>query len=271
MKTKIMKSTMVLFAATMILFGFMKRANSQDLSALPFLSEKSLPIKMISHENLSDGALDAIKKIQAPFGLRINEPVHDEDLKNLIGLTSLKQLTLMNCSNITDVGLQYLSELKNLDYLSLSFSFRITDAGLKHLTKLSELQNFYLLFFSKISDEGIAFLKDLPKLRVLVLEDCKLTSAAILPISEMKKLTILYLSCSETFNFTEKDIQQIGTAPELRVLRLNNCAEITSEILEKHLPLNKMTCLMLSNCKKISETDVEKLKAAWPKCIILIR
>ena len=89
-------------------------------------------------------------------------------------LTSLQQLDLSGCGQITDEGVSSLSSLTSLQQLDLSHCTQITDAGVSALTSLTSLQQLNLSNCKQITSEGVfSALSSLPALWVLNVSNCK--------------------------------------------------------------------------------------------------
>jgi hypothetical protein len=64
--------------------------------------------------------------------------IEDEDLKHLLGLSKLRDLSLEQCSRLTSEGLSKLAALPNLEVLNLKQT-RLDDDGLIALSKAPKL------------------------------------------------------------------------------------------------------------------------------------
>jgi len=98
-----------------------------------------------------------------------------EGLSNLCGLTKLKWLSLKDCKNIDDWGLDKISsEFPELEHLDISGCEKITERGLESLYRMSNLKKLIATNYNK----SIAF-----ELSCFMLEDCipGLTCEILLP------------------------------------------------------------------------------------------
>lgn len=90
--------------------------------------------------------------------------LHYEGLSNLCGLVKLKWLSLKNCKNIDDWGLDKISaEFPELEYLDISGCEKITERGLESLYRMLSLKTLIVTNYSK----SVAF-----ELTCMMLEDC---------------------------------------------------------------------------------------------------
>ena len=87
-----------------------------------------------------------------------------EGLSNLCGLTKLKWLSLKDCKNINDWGLDKISaEFPKLEYLDISGCEKITERGLESLYRMMNLKKLIVTNYNK----SVAF-----ELSCFMLEDC---------------------------------------------------------------------------------------------------
>ena len=92
--------------------------------------------------------------------------VSDADFEQIIeGLPNVKYVSLVWCRQLTDAGLENLTELHELQELDLSQS-HVTNAGLEHLMGLNRL-TWVGLARTHVTDEGIKKLQHaLPNCRI---------------------------------------------------------------------------------------------------------
>lgn len=90
--------------------------------------------------------------------------LHYEGLSNMCGLTNLKWLSLKNCKNIDDWGLDKISaEYPELEHLDISGCEKITERGLESIYKMFSLKTLIVTNCNK----SAAF-----ELTCMMLEDC---------------------------------------------------------------------------------------------------
>jgi hypothetical protein len=117
-------------------------------------------------------------------------PIDDVELRNLVGMRSLRHLDLtataisdaglvhlLGCedlevvsvwdTNVSDTGLELLSRLPNLRHLGLG-NTRVTDAGLRHVGRLRRLRLLQLVG-TDVVGPGLRHLHDLPELDTVTL------------------------------------------------------------------------------------------------------
>lgn len=115
----------------------------------------------------------------------------DEWAKGLGKITNLKKVDLSK-SDLTDVGVEYISALKNLEELNLS-NTAITDKCISALSSLHELKHLSLAG-CKITNEGLRALKELANIDFLILDGTLITDTGLESLGTMKKLKCLKLN-----------------------------------------------------------------------------
>lgn len=113
---------------------------------------------------------------------------------------------VLNC-DITDIGLEQLSELSNLERLDLTQS-QITDAGmtqLKHFPRLKTL----VLNGTHVTNASLPAIAELKALEKLFLGDTSIDDAAVAPLTEMKQLQRLFLLNTQ---MTTKAVEELQLA-----------------------------------------------------------
>jgi hypothetical protein len=90
---------------------------------------------------------------------------NDDTLSALRSLPGLKRVSLY-CTNITDAGIEHVSQLGNLEDLTLSGT-DVSDSGLMLLQRLKHLKQLRVKS-TRVTDTGVAMLQQvLPELKVM--------------------------------------------------------------------------------------------------------
>ena len=155
------------------------------------------------------------REVMAPLkGLAKLETLHLEDchvmddaLAPLEGKLTLKTLDLHE-TGLTNAGLSHISSLLNLTHLSLQKNREITDEGLQALTNLKKLSSINLDRLN-ITDEGITFIKHNPRLDWLNIKDTQISDTSIPLLIKLNRMKNLYLEGSK---ITDQGIQKIKNA-----------------------------------------------------------
>lgn len=198
----------------------------------------------------------------------------DEDLKTIKELTTLQELDLSSCKNITDAGFSYLKEIPSLTHINLarssitniSLSFFnytsslkylnltacgfISDEGLKNLRTNKSIQSLNLNLCSKITDIGIEQLKDLTSLIHLGLGCCDgITDLSITYLTYFKNLTSLVIGGR---NITKIGITHLGSLSKIQCLSLHFYF-IKGKEYQDLASLSSLKSIRLSHCLNVTK------------------
>ncbi|XP_070169503.1 distal membrane-arm assembly complex protein 2 [Polyergus mexicanus] len=143
-----------------------------DLATAHFIIYRGGRVKFKGNTNWTEkdkkGSYDLPNKYDFHYILEAvdasNVDLYYEGLSNLCGLKKLKWLSLKNCKNIDDWGLDKISaEFPELEYLNISDCENITERGLESLYRMSRLKTLILTNRYK----SVTF-----ELTCFMLEDC---------------------------------------------------------------------------------------------------
>jgi hypothetical protein len=157
-------------------------------------------------------SLDRIIIGKAEGGLR---QVSDEDLAAIGAVSSLRELSLWDCS-ITDSQLASLANLQQLE-LFQSNSPLVTNEGLKHLLPLKRLK-FLALDNIAVKDDGLAALATMPGLEILAVNHGQFTDAGMQHLLAMPKLRQVSLADSP---ITDQGLTTLAGLSRLEAVVLN--------------------------------------------------
>jgi putative heme-binding domain-containing protein len=149
--------------------------------------------------------------------------ITDKDMKYLQGLNKLRRLELGNLRFITDNGLEPLRQLIDLRSLDLSHLDGITDKSLEHLQGLTNLRELRLSRLENITDVGLLQLRGLLNLRSLELRHLLLTDKGLSTIRGFPQLQSLRI---EGIPATDETVRNLGGLSHLRELELP-CSNIS--------------------------------------------
>lgn len=124
---------------------------------------------------------------------RLNKAT-DANFKDVSKLRHVRQLTIMECSGITDAGLEQIAKLPELEVLRISHA-PISDAGVARLAGLKKLRVLWLQH-TNATGSGLAKLVDLP-LETLHLAGPKLTARGLAALPRFVFLTELRLNARQ--------------------------------------------------------------------------
>lgn len=157
------------------------------------------------------------------------DDIDDDGLKNLQGLSQLRELSLNGAEQISDTGLAHLSAVTTLRVLDLQrtkitddslewigrqrhlqrlsiHETAITDAGISHLADLKELTALNLSK-TQVSDQGLVHLTGLKELVWLQLRNTVITDAGVKHLRQLTSLESLYFDSVKISKKTTADLQ----------------------------------------------------------------
>jgi Leucine-rich repeat (LRR) protein len=139
---------------------------------------KELTTLDLSGLHLRPNALKLPQRVEVPVRiLRLTgAKVNDDALKNLSGMTSLRELSL-GSTTVTDEGMKHLTWMAALEHLDLADTV-VGDRGLKVLGGLTSLKSLNLAG-TVVSDDGLVHLRTLKELQALDLSGSKVTATGV--------------------------------------------------------------------------------------------
>ncbi|MDR3624565.1 MAG: hypothetical protein P4L16_05450 [Chlamydiales bacterium] len=172
---------------------------------------------------------DSLKKLNLSLDPSC-EDFDPEFVSNLLLKIVELQLESLNITGrrLKDVDLVLLNKLEKLTELCLKDNSEISSEAFSHLHNLS-LQKLDLTNCSKITDEVFGFLK--PTLEEFLLGGCSITEHSFRKLVEFPLLNVLDLSHSEVTD--DKIRSLVESLPNLKMLYLNDCPNITDELCER--------------------------------------
>jgi DNA-directed RNA polymerase subunit RPC12/RpoP len=179
--------------------------------------------------------------------------VRDAALEPLKGLSSLRLLSLNECNNLSNEGLQHLSPLIGLNVLYL-VNTSITDEGLAALGQLPNLERLYLSG-TNVTGEGLGPLAGATQLVHLALSGSKVDDTGLEQLGKLKSLQSLYLTGTPV---TDKGLQHLASLPNLRILALDGTG-ITDDGLKHVQQIVTLRTLMLADTK-VSDDGLASVK-----------
>jgi len=215
----------------------------RGLTSLEHLSLQDCSISDDALKYISVG-LRNLKSINLSFPCTFttNSPTFTEfGLKFLSTISSLKEINLRSCDNVSDVGLRYLSEggviLHSLD---ISFCDKITDQGLEYLSR------------------------GLPEIQELSLNSCAITDEGLVKVaSTMTELKTLNIGqCSR---ITDRGVNAIiDGCPQLSNLDIYGCPRITTPTIERLMSSNVQLSRDLFPDRGLVTTSVQEEEDKQP-------
>ncbi len=180
-----------------------------------------------------DPLLDMIQKLSLVKSFA-GRDVTDAQFTKIVQLNGLQELTLSG-ENLTDAGLEPLSQAVNLKRLDLHRAEQITAMGLAHVAKLSHLEGFGLGSTSHHGELGP--LDQLKQLKFLSIGSASLTDEDLACLASMPHLETLHLNINSGIN--GECLKNLAGATHLKQLWL----PLTSVTDESLAPLANLTDL----------------------------
>lgn len=169
----------------------------------------------------------------------------DDDLEVLLELPGLEEIWI-DCAQITDAGVARLARLPRLREVHLVQCDRLTGESV-HSIGRPQLQHLDVARCSGISDAGVEGLSRCPNLKVLVLDNTKITSAVLPVIANCRQLTELSLNGTAV----RAGLEQLRS---LRFLERLGLSHLGSDA----LPVPSESLIFLSDCKRLTSLDLEQ-------------
>ncbi|XP_041103536.1 uncharacterized protein si:ch73-173p19.1 [Polyodon spathula] len=131
------------------------------------------------------------------------------------------QKFVLNCyPYTTNELLRQLRAFQTLKHLSLVSSSLITDSGLTVLASLQKLQHLNLAACSKLTDNCLQYIKGLKSLSFLSLDQTKVSDAGMVIFLESAPSSLIQLSLNQT-GITEKTLAMLpSSVPQLKLLSI---------------------------------------------------
>ncbi len=143
----------------------------------------------------------------------VGKNVRDDDLKSLADKSSLRELSLQECSQVTDAGIAGLqSIIGGLTKLSM-IRVPVSDDGLKHFSGAKSLADLTLAH-TNVTGAGLAHLSNLPIVR-MSLQSRVVKGEALAAIANLQELQDLELQCQD---LTLASLPALGKLSKLQSL-----------------------------------------------------
>lgn len=211
--------------------------------------------------------------------------ISDTGIEELLQLSSLSELDVRGCRNISKAGLEKFRDKASLRVLKIGSpkiddevmalvgtmtgitslaldTCNITDAGVAKLDKLP-LTSFTVFQCSDVNDEGLRVLRNYPDLAQLTLRDVPAKCACLSLLPHPEKLTSLTLGQS---NISDSEAAVLSKMTNLQKLDLS-ITDVTDGVIDTLSQLKNLKQLTITETG-IGEEGVQKLTAALPDCAI---
>ena len=229
-----------------------EQAALESVAKLPNLKTLSLIWFHITNEGVK-----SVAKFPNLTSLSLNEccnRITNQDLEYVALLQKLKNLSLKGYSQITHEGIEHLTGLQNLRTFDIEGCNSLTDNTLKSVAKFKRLTALNLNSCCKFTAEGIDSLIELRTLRELNVRRCSqlITDDTLARLAE-KLPNLIILDIGQCPEVTDEGLKSVAKLLKLRELDLEECLPITNEGLKSVAKLLKLRKLNLMQCRKITE------------------
>jgi Leucine-rich repeat (LRR) protein len=170
------------------------------------------------NDKMSNDSLKALTQLPSLRHLRILGPFTDRAMTHLAAMPALRVLWL-DTTNVTDAGLQRLSQSKTIERLNLHWLDKITDRGVAHLRNMPQLKGLDIQH-AGLSDASLELLATMPNLDYLHLPNEGLTDAGVARLGQLTGLKYLWIDCASNSPLTDESLRVIGGLHRLEELHV---------------------------------------------------
>lgn len=221
-------------------------------------------LDLSNSSQISDKALKEVNFVRQLQFLNLYgcSKITDRGLENIRSLSRLKMLNLGKCYKITDAGLEkgikFLTSLADLD---LSWCTNITDRAFAALASLHSLSNLSLQSCPSITYKGLRALKDLESLTSMDLRWCKLKDKDLKGLKLYKNLKTLHV---EDFSGRLKYLKSIDSLSTLLLKNSpfkidNSASSLSDQEIEDLAPLTGLRQLNLFGNQLITDKAIDSI------------
>ncbi|KAG5449636.1 Dynein regulatory complex subunit 6 [Clonorchis sinensis] len=174
----------------------------------------------------------------------------------------IRQLYMVNCSELTDSIVRDLMLFPSLVVINLSRCTKLTDAGVKCIAQsayASKLRELYLAGCGNLTDRSIICLdKQLPQLAYFSVAYCaRISKPGLMRLDRWKGLWQLNISGTDLDN---RGLAAIGNLPRLHELKIAKCYSIVDAGLEKFAQrAAHLEFVDLSFCNNLTDEGIKAL------------
>ncbi len=212
--------------------------------------------------------------------------ITDEGMRGFANAHFIKQVSLVDCCSVTDIGLKYLAGL-HLTKLQLNDT-RLSDLGMQTISQIPTLESLDLSE-TDITNAGVYHLENLKHLKELHISWTSISGPALSHIAKLTALEELHLSgdpisanLSALANLnlrelrlretgvSDKDMRILAQMPSLLALDLADNKGITDASMQYLAALNNLRLVNLADCS-VTERGVRTLQRLLPFCEVRIQ
>uniref|UniRef100_A0A8D2DIR3 F-box and leucine-rich repeat protein 13 n=1 Tax=Sciurus vulgaris TaxID=55149 RepID=A0A8D2DIR3_SCIVU len=233
-------------------------------------------IYMVDCKGITDGSLKSLSPLKHLTVLNLANCVRigDVGLRHFLdGPASIRirELNLSNCMQLGDISIMKLSErCRNLNYLSLRNCEQLTDQGIEYIVNIFSLISLDLSG-TVISNEGLIVLSRHKKLKELSLSECyRITDFGIQAFCK-SSVILEHLDVSYCLQLSDEIIKAVAIyCTYLTSLNIAGCPQITNLAIEMlSAKCRYLHILDISGCVLLTDQILEDLKIGCKQLRIL--
>jgi serine/threonine protein kinase/tetratricopeptide (TPR) repeat protein len=182
---------------------------------------------------------------------------HDDDLKKVVGNRVITRIDLSD-NSMTDKVFEYIAKVPNLERLFMNRTKIVT---LENLDKCSSKLTWLEFKMTNITDQSLTKMLPLKNLRYISINDTLITDKGVHTLTPLKLVSELDLTGTK---ITSKCLDDLLRFPNLVRLTLRRTAFEEAAARKILLARPKLLTFDLSDCPKISEKALEKMRRDYP-------
>ena len=186
----------------------------------------------------------------------------EEWVESICSLSQLTHLAIQHCHDIDSTFIEKLCILHNIISLDFTHAERICDENIHFFSKFKHLRFLNINGAGYLEDSEMTFLTNLSNLEGLELAYTNFSNDGYQKLSVLHNLKYLNLSGTKISDESLKVLS--SSLPNLELLNLNNCENITSKGLTYLEKFTKLRLIYVSNYPKLTwSANMESLDSAY--------
>lgn len=244
---------------------------SASIPYLPRLRALSL-LDLSSSKELKPQDFRELKKVTSltTLILRGCESITTDSIDEICQLASLKRLNVSGCKRIDKFGFRNVKQLTNLTSLDVSECPLLTNFTISNISEIQKLRHFSLNKCTLLTDRAFVNLARFETLKTLESTHLPLVTSTALRYLQPLSTRLLYLNISFCDRMDETAIDAINSFIKLRILKMDNCRQMTAAMIDK-LRLPIIMELHIRNIKNVTPRFVRRWLVFRPKTKVFHR
>lgn len=197
----------------------------KDLGLTQFEGLDRLEELELGGELLTNDGLRNLRHLRSLRYLLLWGPFSDEGIVHLQAMPSLRTVRI-STEQFGDAGMQALSRVPNLQAISAHWMKEITDRGVDHLTQMKNLKKLDIAS-ARITARSVGTLARIASLEEINFGSKPFTDAQVAPLSALKNLKSLWIAARTGSPLTDKTLMMLQGLENLESLTIGG--EFTDE------------------------------------------